>query len=371
MSRFRERKNLTSQSLYQERLAKVAQRISSLNIDALLLTHLPNIKYLTGFTGSNAQLLITPAATYFFSDSRYEEQAFDEVLNAKIFITNKHSLTEEIHRRKILRSKQRLGFEKDQIAFAHYQLAVQTFKGVKFTGFSNLIEQDRLVKSETEIELIKKAVSITDTVFEELLTIIKPGISELDVAAEISYRQKKHGAQADAFEPIVLTGKRTSLIHGKPDNYKIKKSDILLLDFGCIYHGYHSDMTRTIFVGRVSLRLRIIYMFVKNAQEKALASARDGVHAKKVDHTARLVFADAGIKKFFNHSTGHGLGLELHEQPRISTKSDQVLCSGNVITVEPGVYIPGVGGVRIEDDVVIRNDDCEILNRSPKELIAL
>lgn len=357
--------------LFQSRIKHIQNRFPTLRVDAVLISQLSNVRYLTDFTGSNAQLLITKDRLFFLTDGRYDEQAHKEVSNAKIIITSKRSLTEEIARRNLLKSVQQLGFEKDHIAYAHYRLAMKTFSSQRLKGLSNLVEEFRLIKSEDEIRVIKKAIEITDLVFKKILNIIHPGVRENEIAAEISYQHKLHGAESDAFEQIVLSGKRTSLIHGKPDSTLVKNGDLVLLDIGCRYDGYHSDVTRTIAVGKINHRMKKIYEIVKDTQQRAIDESRAGVRAKNVDRAARKHFTSFALQKYFSHSTGHGIGLDVHEQPRISSNSTHVLQNGNVITIEPGIYIPNVGGIRIEDDVVIQDDGCVVLNASPRQLIVL
>ena len=356
---------------YSKRIENLRSKLSSEKIDAMYIVHLPNIRYVTGFTGSNAQLIVTQRDAYFFSDGRYGEQARQEVTNAKIYITSTRSITEEIVHRKILKGIKRLGFEKDHILYSHYMLASKSFAPVNMKGVSQFVERWRMIKSSDEIHALRKAAEISDVVFYHLLTRIKPGVTEIDLSSEITFAHKSLGASGDAFEPIVLAGKRSSLVHGQPDGTKIKQGDIVLLDFGCVFGGYHSDMTRVVVVGKTSCRIRNMYDLILEAQQAAIESARVGADVRGIDRAARSIIRKAGLGKYFSHSTGHGIGLEIHETPRVSFKGEHVVEPGNVITIEPGVYIPNVGGIRIEDDIVIGADAPEVLNKSPKELIVL
>ncbi|HLA69090.1 MAG TPA: M24 family metallopeptidase, partial [Bacteroidota bacterium] len=235
----------------------------------------------------------------------------------------------------------------------------------------SIVDASVSVKDESEIDLIRKAVSLTEKVFLEVLNIIREGVSELDLAAEIGYLHRKYGAEADAFEPIVASGERGALPHARASAKKIRNRELVTIDLGCRYRGYHSDLTRTVALGRINPERRRLYTVVRDAQQLALDAARDGMTGKELDGVARRHIKSRNLGRFFTHSLGHGLGMQVHENPRISSQSNDILAPGNVITIEPGVYVPGVGGVRIEDDVVIRNRGHELLTTIPKELITL
>ena len=240
---------------------------------------------------------------------------------------------------------------------------------MKFLPKADVIEQIAAVKDASEIASIRKAVAITDRTFSDILPMIKPGVREIDLAAEISYLQRKHGAEKDAFDTIVASGTRSALPHGHASAKKIARGELLTLDFGCVVDGYHSDMTRTVGVGRLSGETKKMYALVLDAQRAAVDAARAGLRTAELDAVARGIIRRGGHDKHFRHSLGHGIGLQIHEAPRISVQSRALLAAGNVITIDPGVYLPGLGGVRIEDDVVIGADGCTVLNRSPKELL--
>ncbi len=341
-----------------------------MHVDAFLVTFLPHLRYLSGFSGSNGIGIVTKNAAYFVTDGRYTDQVRAEVKNWKTFITP-GSLFEEARHRNLIRPGMRIGFDGNTLLFDQFKQLKKMFPKVKFLPKSDTIEKIAAVKDEGEIGNIKHAVQITDMVFTEILALIKPGVTELDLAAEISYRQRKHGAEADAFETIVASGERGALPHGRATGKKIKRGELVTLDFGCIYNGYHSDLTRTVAVGKPGAEAKKIYAIVLEAQMKAIHAASSGTKGKDLDAVARGHIRKHGYDKFFRHSLGHGLGLQIHEPPRISVLSTATLETGNVITIEPGIYVTGFGGVRIEDDVVIRNGECEVLNRSPKELLVL
>jgi Xaa-Pro aminopeptidase len=352
------------------RIKKLRSQLEQLQLDAFLVTLMPHVRYLSGFSGSSGFGLITNRSCYLVTDGRYAQQVKNQTKNWKIFIT-KDTLFEEAERRHIFRSGWRVGFDGNALKFTEYSQLKKKFPKTKFLPRIDCIEQLAAIKDEEEIGKIKKAVAITDKVFTEILDIIKPGISELDVAAEISYRQRKHGSEADAFESIVVSGVRSSLPHGRPSVKKMRSGELVTLDFGCAVEGYHSDLTRTIVLGKPKTEAKKIYNVVLQAQLRAIDAARNGVKTKDVDAVARDYITQRGYGKYFRHSLGHGIGLQVHEQPRLSVQSKALLQKGNVVTIEPGIYIPNFGGVRIEDDVVITNGQCEVLNKSPKELITL
>ena len=228
-----------------------------------------------------------------------------------------------------------------------------------------------LVKDDHEVEMIRRAVGISDKVFDDVLKVIRVGVRELEVAAEISYLHKSLGAERDAFETIVASGERSALPHARATEKKIKAGELLTLDFGCVVNGYNSDITRTIAIGKTSIRAKRMYDVVREAQQEAIESAKGGIWAKDLDAVARKRIERLGYGKYFNHSLGHGLGLHVHERPKVSQLSKERLRSGSVITIEPGVYLPKFGGVRIEDDVLLTESGCVVLNKATKEFIVI
>lgn len=355
---------------YTQRIAALRTELQKKKLDAFVSSFLPNIRYLTGFSGSNALYIVTASRSVFLTDFRYREQSQTEV-HADEKIIGKGSLIEFAASKKIFSSLKRIGFEKAHLSVAQFSEMKKFVSGKKLVAAAGIVEHLRAVKDDDEIALIKKAVEITDRVFQKILGMIKPGISELDISAEISYLHKKFGAENDAFDTIVASGVRGSLPHGIATEKKIKNGEFVTLDFGCIYHGYHSDMTRTVCVGNPSADMKKVYRIVSDAQQKALKVAAPSVFAKKVDSAARSHIASKGYGKFFGHSLGHGVGLEIHEQLRLRSTSKEKLSAGNVVTIEPGIYLPRKFGVRIEDMVVIREKGCEVLTSSPKELVII
>ncbi|MCK5573372.1 MAG: aminopeptidase P family protein, partial [Bacteroidetes bacterium] len=257
------------------------------------------------------------------------------------------------------------------VTYAVYQELRRRFPGVQFRPTSDFVEQIALAKDARELGLITQAVRITDRVFEEVLEQIRPGVRELDIAAEISYLHRRMGAEKDAFDPIVASGGRGALPHARPSRRRFTKGDFVTLDFGCTVGGYSSDLTRTVAVGSVSRRKREAYGVVLAAQEEAIDAVRPGMWARELDRIAREKIRKAGYGTYFTHSLGHGLGLHVHERPRISAVSRDRLVKGAVVTIEPGVYLPGEFGLRIEDDVSITRNGCRVLTSAPKELLVV
>ncbi len=355
----------------RDRIARVQQEMQRRGLDGMLVSSLLHIRYLTGFTGTNALLFLSSTTAVLVTDSRYAQQAKEEVRNCRRIIVSRNGLYEEASRRALLDSVARVGFEAQQITYAHYRVLRTLFPGVSFASTREMVEEVMLVKDEEEIESIRRAVRISDRVFEKLLGIIRPGILELEIAAEISYLHRMMGAERDAFDPIVASGERGALPHARASQKRIRKGELVTLDFGCVVNGYNSDITRTIAVGRPARRARRMYEVVRAAQQEAIEAARGGMQARDLDAVARKRIARAGFGKLFPHSLGHGLGLHVHERPRVSRLSKERLVAGSVITIEPGIYVPEFGGVRIEDDVLLLEKGCDVLSKASKDFIVV
>jgi Xaa-Pro aminopeptidase len=351
------------------RIEKLKQILDELKLDAFYITHLPNIRYLTGFSGSSAFALVTKNKDYFLTDFRYKEQSKEQVKGFEIAVNYK--VTDEM--KKIFASEgfKRVGFESTHVTVHALENLNKSFPGAEFVPVSERIEKLTMIKTAAEIEKIKKAVEITDKTFTKLLEIIKPGMKELDVSAEISYWNKKYGAEKDSFDPIVASGWRGSLPHGMASDKIIESGDMVTIDMGCIYDGFCSDLTRTISAGNPSDAMKRIYDIVYQSQLKAVEAAKKGITTKQLDSVARDYITENGYGDKFGHGLGHGLGIEVHEMPSVSQRMDMELPEGVVVTIEPGIYVEKTGGVRIEDDVLITNGGCEVLNKSPKELIII
>lgn len=355
----------------RDRIARVQHELQKRGLDGMLVSSLHAIRYLTGFTGTHALLLLSSSTSTLLTDSRYAQQAKMEARGCKRVIVTRNGLYEEASRRRMLDKLARVGFEAQHVSYAQYRMLRTLFPGVSFASTRELVEDVMVVKDEEEINNLRRAAHISDRVFEKILDIIRPGITELEVAAEISYLHRTMGAERDAFDTIVASGTRSALPHARASLKRVRNGELLTLDFGCVVNGYNSDITRTIAVGRPARRARRMYEAVRAAQQEALESARGGMLARDLDAVARLRIARAGFGKLFHHSLGHGLGLHVHERPRVSRLSKERLMAGSVITIEPGIYLPDFGGVRIEDDVVLRENGCEVLNSAPKDFIVV
>ncbi|MFA5033639.1 MAG: aminopeptidase P family protein [bacterium] len=339
-------------------------------VDLFLITGINNIFYLTGFTGSSAVLLVTKKDAVFFTDFRYKEQSAREVKldcreasSAKIVIV-KNSLWTEIISHSIFKGVKKIGFEYS-IDYSAYEYLKTKLKGKKLIPLRNKIEDFRTIKNDYEIATITKAVEIADTVFASITRLIKPGISEEEIAVEFEYQIRKNGGSGISFPTIVASGLNAALPHAIAGSRKIKNGDTVVFDCGAIYKKYCSDMTRTLIIGKNPLAEKV-YKIVLNAQETAIKAIKPGVSLKKIDTIARNIITKAGYGKYFGHSLGHGIGLDVHESPKSSPKSEDYAKPGMVFSVEPGIYLPGKLGVRIEDLVLVTDKGVKILTKSNK-----
>jgi Xaa-Pro aminopeptidase len=346
-------------------------------LDALLVTHLPNILYLCGFGGSAGVLVFTDSKAVFFTDGRYTTQARAEVQGARVVIARKPTLLAAAewlaaHSRSGRRgSPVRVGIEAEHLTVSERtRLARILPAGFRLRETNGLVEELRMVKEAGEIRRIRDAVTLGASLFDRALEVIRPGVTEADVAAEMEYTARRAGAEAMSFPTIIAAGERSALPHARASAAVIAQG-FVLCDFGVILAGYCSDRTRTVHVGRPSAEASRAYHAVLRAQEAAIANVKPGVAVSEVDHAARKWLQDNGLAKYFSHSTGHGVGLEIHEAPRVAAGQTQILRPGMVITIEPGVYLPGKWGVRIEDMVIVTERGCEVLTPTRKELIAI
>jgi Xaa-Pro aminopeptidase len=362
---------LNSISRIQRRVSKLQKIIEALNLDALLVASKSNVRYLTGFTGSNGLCVITHKGASFLTDFRYQQQSKEEVRGCEIFVS-RSNLFETLKEKRLLSRKNHIGFESHLITHDQLGRLQKLFPKKEWKPIKDLIESIASVKDGDELEFIRKAVYITDIVYREILPLLKPGVVEQDIAAEISYRCRRYGADNDAFSSIVASGVRSAMPHGITSRKKIATGELLTLDFGCTFNGYGSDMTRTVSIGQPSRKAKLVHQIVLEAQLRAIDAAKPGMSCKSLDAVARNFIKGKGYGRYFSHALGHGLGLPSHGKPLISALSKNCsLEKGNVFTVEPGIYIPGQFGVRIEDNIVLTDTGCEVLTRSPKELIVL
>jgi Xaa-Pro aminopeptidase len=357
------------------RQQKLRHRLATTRFDALLVSHLPNIRYLCGFTGSAGVLLVAESGSVFFTDVRYDTQGREEVKGAKVVIARKALLSgvgEWIGARQKRSKKWTIGIEAEHVTLAERKrLADLLPSGVWLRNAPALVERARLVKEEDELCLIRAAVRLGATLFDRALEVLGTGVKEADVAAEMEYAARRAGAEEMSFPTIIASGARSALPHGRATQQAVSSGGFVVCDFGVILAGYCSDQTRTVWVGAAPTEARNAYESVREAQEAAIAGVRPGVSVAEIDAAARKVLRKAGLGRYFTHSTGHGVGLEIHEAPRVATGQTEVLKPGMVITIEPGVYFPGKWGVRIEDMVAVTEGGCEVLTPTPKEFLAV
>ena len=352
-----------------ERVNKLQAQLEKNEIDALLVTKRENIRYLSGFTGSSGVIVITSDSASFITDFRYTEQANDQVKGYDI-IELDTSLIKSVADVVSRESIKRLGIEQDAMTVGQYR-AYEKEVDAQLIETSGIVEKLRLIKDESEIKIMKEAAAIADAAYTHIQTFIRPGRTEREVANELEMFMRSKGADSSSFDMIVASGLRSALPHGVASDKVIQTGELVTLDFGAYYKGYCSDITRTLAVGPISDELRQIYDTVLRAQLAGVEGIRAGITGIEADALTRDIIKEAGYGEYFGHSTGHGLGMEVHEAPGLSFRSDTVLEPGMVVTIEPGIYINGVGGCRIEDDVVITEDGCYLLTQSPKELITI
>ena len=356
-------------SIYIRRQNNLTDILNEKALDGMLITNLTNIRYISGFTGSAALCLITPKGQYFITDGRYIEQSKRQVKGFQILIDMNSHFT-QIKDNNLLPSGLQIAFEGDHMSYAQYKSMTNMFPTTNWENMSMIIENLASVKDEHELKCFRTAVEITDKVYEEILPMLCSKYSEKDVANVMVSKYRKY-AEGEAYPPIVAAGPNGALPHAVPTERKFKKGDFVVIDAAAKYGGYHADMTRTPIIGTPTSKHEEIYSIVKEAQQRGCDIAKAGVPCREVDSATRDYIIEMGYGEFFTHGTGHGLGLEIHTSPRFSPKSDQILEENNVMTIEPGIYIAGWGGVRIEDDVIIGNENCEILNKTTKELVVL
>ncbi len=343
------------------------------NSNEAILIHSPeNRRYFTDFPSTDGYLIVTKTDAVFFTDSRYIEAAQKNITFCRTQLLTRLSnevkiFFEEKHIEKVYTETERLSVA----LLSQFRKIFSPVKINPSKKLENAINNMRSVKEISEIECIKKAQQIAEEAFEHILAFIRPGVTEKRIALELDFYMLSHGAEALSFETIAVTGRKTSMPHGVPDNTVVENGDFITMDFGAVYKGYHSDMTRTVAVGKISAEQRKIYEIVLSAQKASLESLKKGLSCKDADAATRDIIKNAGYGDYFGHGTGHGVGIEIHELPNLSPRSDAILQVGNVVTVEPGIYIPNKFGVRIEDMALITENGYENLTNTPKELIIL
>ncbi len=340
-------------------------------MDCLLVSAPPNWYYLTGFTGEAGALVVSRRSATLITDGRFTVQAKQETSGVRI-VRQKAGLFEAAGQFLRQSGFRRVGFEPAQLTVTQWKTARKAAgPRCRWKPAKGVVEALRQCKDSHEIELLRRAAVLGGEVLGDALKLLKPGVREIEIAAEIEYQMRQRGASGPAFESIVAFGERSALPHARPTAKRLGKNELVVLDLGAILAHYCSDMTRTVFVGRVPERIRRWYKAVLEAQQGAIAAVRAGATCGEVDAAARRVLEGYRLERYFLHSTGHGLGLEVHEDPRVAKGQKHHLAPGNVITIEPGVYVAGVGGIRIEDDVAVHADKTEVLTRIPRDLTEL
>ena len=352
------------------RRERLAARLPELEVDAVLVTRLVNVRYLTGFTGSNAQLLLARDGTRFFTDFRYEEQSAHETPDVErvVYTTGFHDPFPQACADLGVGT---LGFEAAGVTYQFFRDLGEKTPGVELTPLEPVVERLRWVKDPEELELVRRAQAVTDEAFERVAGKLAEGMTERQVALELELAMRAAGADALAFDTIAAFGENAAEPHHHPTERPLARGDVVKLDFGALVDGYHSDMTRTVEFGEPRAELREIYDVVLAAQRTGIDAVRADANGKDCDAAARKVIEDAGYGERFGHSLGHGVGLEIHEGPSLRRGLDEVLPVGAVVTVEPGIYLPGIGGVRIEDMVEVTEDGCVPMTSTPKDLLVL
>lgn len=354
---------------YVRRQGALRERLAAAGLDGLLVSHLPNIRYLCGFSGSNALLLLTSDAAWLFTDGRYREQAAAEIRCARLLVPAGGDLWKAA----AARVRGRLGIESDHVTLVQRRHLADAIgarsRGLRLTR--GWVEALRAVKEPAEVLAIRRAVELASSVFEPTVAQLRPGITETAWAGALEFALRAAGGEGLAFPTIVASGAHGALVHAAPGSKTIEKQAFVVIDYGVILAGYVSDMTRTVHVGRPGRRARQVYSIVAEAQQAAIAAVRPGVACSAVDGAARRVITRSGFGRNFPHSTGHGLGLEIHEGPRLGRRAPDRLVEGQMITIEPGIYIPGWGGVRIEDVVLVTAQGAEVVTPTSKALLAV
>jgi len=356
--------------MLKSRRSRLGQFFEDNALDAILFTSLENIRYLCGFSGSDGALLLTRDRAWFLCDSRYVTQAAAEVCDAEIceFSAKYEALCGLITEKGI----KRFGFEASHMLVSDFRQLSERLIGCELVGIGASLDAIRSCKDSVEIELLDRVASLASASLQSVLTsFFKPGISENDLALELEIEMRRRGADGRAFDFIVASGARGAMPHGRASDKLLCPGDLVTIDFGAVKDGYHSDETVTVAVGRPSDRGCEIHEVVRQAHDLAIAAVRPGMMCRDLDAVARDYIRDRGYGDFFGHGLGHGVGLNIHEKPVISPRSESIVEEGMVFTIEPGIYIPGFGGVRIEDTVVVTADGCRLLTLAPKELLLL
>ena len=351
------------------RVERVQQKLKEQGLDALLVTNPFNLRYIAHFTGTTGLAVVTQDNAFFVTDFRYTEQAKEQALGFEV-IQNTGIIYEEVQKLVEKQDLKIVGFEEDVVSYATYTL-LEEMLDCELEPVSGLIEELREVKDQDEIDTIQKAVEIAESAYRNLLKTVKPGMTEIQVANDLDFHMRSLGASGVSFETIVASGVRSAMPHGVASEKVIQNGEMITIDFGCYYNGYVSDMTRTFALGDPGEQLKEVYAIVQEAQRRVEEAAKPGISGIELDAVARDYIKSKGYGEAFGHSTGHGIGLEIHEGPNVSFRSEKRFVPNNVITNELGIYLPGIGGVRLEDDLLITKDGNRNLMKLEKDLIIL
>jgi Xaa-Pro aminopeptidase len=353
--------------MLKNRRSRLKQFFKEYSLKAILFSDLRNIRYLCGFSGSEGALLISQDHAWFLCDSRYTAQAAEEVKGAEvrecapIRIDTVAALAQEF-------GLDRIGFESAHTTVSAFRRMSEKLAGIELIEIGSNLDEIRICKDGVEIELLRSVATLSSQALTALLAEIRPGVREIDIAMALEFEMRRRGADGKAFDFIVASGERGAMPHGRASDKIIKSGELVTIDFGALKDGYHSDETVTVACGNPDIRALEIHAVVKTAHDLAIEAVRPGISCKDLDEVARSYIRDKGYGDYFGHGLGHGVGLEIHEMPSLSPRSTAVLEKGMVITIEPGIYIPGFGGVRIEDTVLVTSDGCSVLTSADKQL---
>jgi Xaa-Pro aminopeptidase len=354
---------------FERRRGRLRKQLKSLNIQAILVTNFVNVTYLTGFTGDSSYLVLDAAGECLLSDSRYDVQIEDECPGLDVISRKAPTPMSEILG-KAVRSRRigTLGIEAGSMTVASHRDLSEALTGVELAATTGVVAGLRQIKDRSEIDAIRISLGIAQKAFSVIRASLRPDQTERQIAFDLEHQIRMFGGDGCSFSPIVAAGHRAALPHAHPQDRVIGDDDLLLIDWGAQVNGYMSDLTRVLVTAKISPKLERVYGVVLKAQRRAIESIRPGVTIGEVDKVARSIIHKAGFGPKFGHGLGHGFGLEIHEDPRMAPNQPQVLKAGMVVTVEPGIYLPKWGGVRIEDDILVTKDGCEVLSNVPKEL---
>ena len=355
-----------------KRIAALRTQLKKENLDGMIINHGDHVRYLTGYTGSNGLLVVDNKSALFFTDFRYTDQAKKQVKGAKVVIADRGDLIAYLKNLPELNKLNvRYGYSPDYLTVSDRGHLVHILNKAIVTDAPGVLAELGWVKEKSEIDSIAKAAAIADEALARVLGLIRPGIRESELAAELEYQMMMLGSEKPAFETIIASGARSAMPHGLASHKKLKAGEFVTFDFGATVDGYVSDMTRTVVVGKANQKQKKIYDIVLRSQLAGIKKVKAGVMARDVDEACRKIIRKAGYGKNFGHGTGHGIGFYIHTGPRVGAQSEDKLQVNNVITIEPGIYISGWGGVRIEDDVVVTRTGCRVLNTAEKKLLEL